>query len=193
MLKSTLVILCAICALLPNNASATQGYISDNVFVYIHTGPSPKFRILGSVVSGAKIEIVEQSEDGQYTKIIDDKGRTGWIKSEFSSAEIGIKERFVQLQQTVDNLKNKNEQLTVRSSEFNQNNGQLQQRITSLTNELNLAKREKTEMEAKLIGEDAEIQMKWLLNGGILVFVSILFGILLTFVPGKKKNKGNWS
>ncbi len=193
MLKFLLVLVLATVTLFCNTATAATGYISDNVYVYMHTGPSAKFRILGSVIAGSKIEIIEKSADGAYTKITDEKGRSGWVQSEFASTELSIKERFEALQSKYQALTSDNEQLTLQSSQVNQNNSQLEQRITTLSSELAAAKREKTEIEAKLVGEDAEIQIKWLLNGGILVIVSLLIGVLITFIPSKKKNKGNWA
>lgn len=171
----------------------TNGYISDDVYVYMHTGPSSKFRILGSVIAGSKIEILQQSEDGKYTKIIDDKERSGWVQSEFASTGLSVKEQLSDLQSKFSALQAQNSSLTNQTTEASSNNALLEQRIDELSNELTLANREKSEMEAKLVGEDAEIKMKWLLNGGILVIISILIGILVTFIPSKKKNKGNWA
>lgn len=193
MLKIALALLLTTLTLSFNTAKAATGYISDNVYVYIHTGPSAKFRILGSVIAGSKIEIIETSADGTYTKITDDKERTGWVQSKFASTQLSLKERYADLEAKYQSLSSENQELTQASSQAGQNNTRLEQRIASLSSELATAKREKTEIEAKLVGEAAEIQMKWLLNGGILVIISILIGILVTFIPSKKKNKGNWA
>jgi len=193
MLRIVLVFLLATVAFFNPVAAASNGYISDDVYVYIHTGPSAKFRIMGSVVAGSKIEIIETSADGAYTKITDDKGRIGWIQSEFSSTQLSLKQRFDALQLKFNSLNGTKDQLVNESTQVSKTNIRLEQRIKQLSAELATSKRTKNEMEAKLVGEDAEIQIRWLINGGILVIISIFLGILMTFIPGKKKNKGNWS
>jgi len=193
MLRISLALLIVVMTLSSPISAAPNGFISDNVYVYMHTGPSAKFRIMGSVIAGSKIEIVEKSSDKSYTKIIDDKGRTGWVQSEFASSKLSIKERFDALEIKFNALNDTRDQLAQKSSQVSDSNSRLEQRITQLSSQLATAKREKNEMEAKLVGEDADIQMKWLFNGGILVIISIMIGVLITFIPGKKKNKGNWA
>jgi len=193
MSKFSLAIAALVLTFTTSFTQAATGYISDNVYVYFHTGPSAKYRIVGSVISGSKVEIVEHSEDGKYTKIVDDKGRTGWIQSEFASTQSSLKQRFEALTLQVAALSENNLELEQRSEQSSQSTGQLQQRISTLSAELASAKREKIRVEAKLVGEEADIKMKWLINGGILVIISILLGIFITFIPSKKKSKGNWS
>ena len=36
--------------------SNTDGYISENLFIYIHTGAGKNYRILGSINSGEKVD-----------------------------------------------------------------------------------------------------------------------------------------
>lgn len=194
MFKIHQIIALTIFTLLSNVTLAATGYISDDVYVYMHSGPSAKFRIVGSVVAGSQIEIIEKSADGKYTKIIDDKKRSAWVQSEFASTKVSLKVSYADLERKFNNLTQANNKLDQESSQYSQSNNQLKNKISTLTAELATAKREKTRIEAKLVGEEAEIQIKWLINGGILVVISILFGILVTFIPsGKKKTKGNWS
>jgi len=193
MLRIILVLLSISVISFNPTAANANGYISDNVYVFMHTGPSAKFRILGSVVSGSKIEILEKSEDNTYTKITDDKGRTGWIKSEFSSTTQSTRERFELLQEQFNRLNSTKDKLSQQTALASKSNIRLEQHITRLTSELATAERLKQETEAKLVGEEADIQLKWFIRGGILVIISMLFGVLVTFLPGKKKSKGNWA
>ena len=69
-----------------------QGYISDELFIYIHTGPGKKYRILGTIIAGSKVQITGSIDDG-YSEIIDDKNRTAWVESKYVTTQPGL--RFV--------------------------------------------------------------------------------------------------
>lgn len=69
-----------------------QGYISDELFIYIHTGPGKKYRILGTIIAGSKVQITGSVDDG-YSEIIDDKDRTAWVESKYVTTQPGL--RFV--------------------------------------------------------------------------------------------------
>ena len=204
MFKAATTLLFFLYAFLSFTASAETGYISDKVYVYLHTGPGVKFRIIGSVVAGSKIDIVERSSDGKYTKIVDDKQRTGWVKSEFTSQKISLQAQFnsltEELQQVSQQQSIKMQQLTEQQADLDSSNveyineiAELKQTISSLNNELDTTKASNKKALAQLVGEDQDIKIKWLVHGGVLVIISLLLGIFLANVLGKRKKSGNWS
>ena len=69
-----------------------QGYISDELFIYIHTGPGKKYRILGTIIAGSNVQITG-AIDGGYSEIIDNKDRTAWVESKYVTTQPGL--RFV--------------------------------------------------------------------------------------------------
>ncbi|NRA62278.1 MAG: TIGR04211 family SH3 domain-containing protein [Psychrobium sp.] len=193
MFKASTILIFLFCNIIAFTATAETGYISDKVYVYLHTGPGVKFRIIGSVVAGSRIEIVEKSADGKYTKIVDDKNRTGWIQSEFSSNSLSLREQFSTLSKELESVTTQQQQTYASGTEYKKDIVQLKQTITALETELATAKAaEKTALD-QLIGEDQDIKIKWLLNGGMLVIFSLLFGVFLTKILSKKKPSGNWA
>ncbi|MDP2562267.1 TIGR04211 family SH3 domain-containing protein [Psychrobium sp. 1_MG-2023] len=174
-------------------SQAQTGYISDNVFIYIHSGPSENFRIIGSVPAGTEIEIIEQSKDQKFTKIIDNKKRTGWVQSQFTSTQQSLKIKYEQLKQQLASEQSKNQALNSNSASFTQQRNQLNSRIDQLSQELQEANQAKEQALAQLVGEDEDIKIKWLVNGGLLAGISMLIGIIITYLPSKKKKKGNWA
>ncbi|NRA71684.1 MAG: TIGR04211 family SH3 domain-containing protein [Gammaproteobacteria bacterium] len=173
---------------------AASGHISDNIYIFFHSGPGTNFKILGSLTAGTPIEILKQSDDGQFNKIKDPKGRTGWVKSSFTSSKNSLRVRYDNLQ---DKLSAIEQQASSSSNSLEQalaKVANLEQSLKQSSDELIQAKNSERLALSKLEGEDAHIRMQWLINGGVLVGFSILFGIALTFLPKKKKkSSGNWS
>lgn len=174
-------------------SAAQTGFVSDDVYTYLHTGPSAKFRILGSIKAGAPITILEKSEDNKYTKISDTKGREGWVMTAFVSTQESLKQKYAALQVTLDNQKASNEDLTRETSTIKQQTSQLQQEIQSLTTELAKAKEDVINVQAQLTGEDQQIKIQWFTRGGLLVLFSFLIGVIVTSLFSKKKTKSNWA
>ena len=192
MVKASTIFIFLFCSIMSFAATAETGYISDKVYVYLHTGPGVKFRIIGSVVAGSKIEIIEKSADGKYTKIVDDKNRTGWIQSEFSSKKLSLHAQFSTLTKKLESVTAQQQQTYASGTGYKKDIVQLNQTISSLETELATAKTAEKKALAQLVGEDQDIKIKWLLNGGMLVIFSLLFGVFLTKILSKKKPSGNW-
>ena len=75
-----------------SSVEVTQGFISDDLFIYMHSGAGNNFRILGSINSGTEIKLTGLTEN-EYTQIIDNKNRKAWVESKYVSTTPGL--RFV--------------------------------------------------------------------------------------------------
>ncbi|MGO1296709.1 MAG: TIGR04211 family SH3 domain-containing protein, partial [Vibrio sp.] len=42
---------------------AQEHYISDELFTYMHSGPTNKYRIIGSVNAGEKVKILDENKE----------------------------------------------------------------------------------------------------------------------------------
>ncbi|MGB1239841.1 MAG: TIGR04211 family SH3 domain-containing protein, partial [Pseudomonadales bacterium] len=62
---------------------AVDRYISDELFTYMHSGPSAQYRITGSINAGSKVTLLESNRGGGYSKVRDNRGRTGWVSTKF--------------------------------------------------------------------------------------------------------------
>eukprot|EP00487_Bulimina_marginata_P006649 TRINITY_DN26438_c0_g1_i1.p1 TRINITY_DN26438_c0_g1~~TRINITY_DN26438_c0_g1_i1.p1 ORF type:complete len:151 (+),score=55.79 TRINITY_DN26438_c0_g1_i1:41-493(+) len=70
------------------NVSTTPGYISEDLIVYMHTGAGKNYRIQGTVNSGEQVQLTGNTNNN-YSEIITDKNRTGWVESKYVSAKTG--------------------------------------------------------------------------------------------------------
>ncbi|MFB1035498.1 MAG: hypothetical protein QMC38_09130, partial [Sinobacterium sp.] len=57
----------------PNDSEGEIRYISDDLFTYLHAGPGRNFRILGSVVAGTRVSLLQEDSENNFVEIIDDK------------------------------------------------------------------------------------------------------------------------
>ena len=64
-------------------AQAAERYVSDDLFIYLHSGPSTQYRIVGSVNAGSKVDVQQWNTETEFAKVIDPKGRTGWVETNF--------------------------------------------------------------------------------------------------------------
>lgn len=167
-------------------------FISDDLFTYVHAGPGLNFRILGSVTAGSKVTLLKINKDKNFAQIIDDKNRTGWVDAKFLNRDPSVRELVPGLQEAVSKT-----QQTLQQTE--DNNGRLNQQIQSLNSDISQLKRKlsasekaKDEVERKLENYDQTAQMEWFTRGGILAVISILVGIIITYLPKKRRRNDNW-
>ena len=173
--------------------SAAPGYISDDVYVYLHSGPGTNYRILGSIIAGTPIEILKASDDGQFNQIKDDKERIGWVKAALTSTSPSVRVNYSKLQQQLAQLQQKTMSASDELTQANNKINKLEQSLKAANGKLLQAQDSERIALAQLKGEDEQIKMQWAMNGGMLVGISILLGVALTYLPKKKKKSGNWS
>ena len=176
----------------PNDSEGEIRYISDDLFTFLHSGPGRNFRILGSVVAGTRVTMLQQDTVKHSIDFIDAKQRTRWDDAEFISISKSVRELVPGLQQQVSETQ---QSLTQQQ----QNNDLLNQQIASLTSQnnnlqkkLSTIERENVTLSQTLADYDQTAQMEWFTRGGILAVISLFLGILLTYLPKKKRRNDNW-
>jgi SH3 domain protein len=167
------------------------GFIDDNLFIYIHSGPGKNYRILGSVDAGTPISIISEPDNG-YIQIVDDKGREAWVEEKFVSIEPGLRQQLESAQQALEDsdaiiqaLRDEQPILQQANNGLRAENQRLQQSITELQTALN----EQTQAsEAKKQKE----QHLMLTYGGGVALAGLLFGVALTSLLSRKKRYDEW-
>ena len=197
--KTTLLLLVIIS--LSSSANAVTRYISDDLYTYIHSGPSSKYKIIGSVNAGERIEVIQTDLNAGFTQIKDSKGRSGWINSKYTSSRPGLKERLAELEtkfitlntqlhttkdkanKDIVGLKDKLISHSTQVSELENTNARLNkelQEIQALNDNLN----------EKLDTEKNDLLMRWFSYGGMVGGIGLLFGLILpSLMPSRKKNR----
>ncbi|MFT5311607.1 MAG: SH3 domain protein [Paraglaciecola sp.] len=174
------------------NSDGELRYISDDLFTFLHTGPGRNYRILGQVVAGTRVTLLQEDKKNNFVEIIDDKQRQGWVDGQFISPQQSLREVLPGLQQQLQEAS---------QTVVQQRNaiGLLDQKITELsTQNKNLVlKQNKLQIEnakinTQLVNHDQTAKMQWFTRGGIIAVVSLLLGIILTYLPKKRSRNDNW-
>ncbi|QUJ67866.1 SH3 domain-containing protein [Photobacterium sp. GJ3] len=180
-------------------------YISDDLFTYMHRGPSTQYRILGSVDAGTKVTVLETNRESGFTKVLDDRGRTGWVNSDFISNQVGLKERLPKLEKELSEVKkalanakqSSDERNATLQSSLESRTEQitdLENRNSSLNEQLSTTQAEIRELRAKLDTQADDLLMKWFTYGGMVAGGGLLFGLVLPhLIPRRKKRNNGWA
>lgn len=168
-------------------STLTDGYISDELFIYMHSGAGNNYRIVGSINAGTQVKLTGEKRNG-YTEIIDDKERTAWVEDKFVSEKPGL--RFVvaelngQLAENSDiesTLKSQLDEQQVRLTDAESKNVELTNQITALESQLSTT-------QAKLSSQDLDIKKEWFFNGAIVMGIGLILGLLLPRLASRRKS-----
>ena len=198
-----LILACAVAAL-PVNAEQSR-YISDDLFTYMHKGPSTQFRIIGSVDAGTKVVLLETNRETGYSKVRDSRGRTGWVNADYLSKQMGLKERVPALEKELmevkasladalqsgdtktaslqNTVKLRTEQIT-----------DLETKNSDLNTQLMASQAEIRELRAKIDTQKNDLLMRWFTYGGMVAGGGLLFGLVLPhLIPRRRKRNNGWA
>lgn len=169
-----------------------DGYISEDLVVYMHSGAGKNYRILGTVNAGEKVQVTG-NESNDYSEIITEKNRTGWVESKMVSPKPGLRYVIADLNEKLALLQTKNTQLENQAnnsvqglSKLKAEREELQQNITALNMSLSQTK-------SQLKNQDMNIKKEWFFNGAIVLSIGLLLGLILPRLFAKRKSSmENW-
>ncbi len=201
-MKKLLSVVLLVCGLI-GNAFAEDRYIADNLFTYMHAGPSNKYRIIGSVNAGDKVKLLQVNS--KYSQILDTKGRTGWVENRFVTTQTSMAERLPKLEKELASVKeqlanarkNSNEEkadlaqsLTARNKQITE----LEQSYNEISQQLTASQTEVRKLRTKLDTHKDDMLFKWFMYGGGVAGGGLLFGLILPhLIPRHKKSPGGWA
>lgn len=167
-------------------------YIIDNLYIFMHSGPSKNYRIIGSVDAGTQITLLS-GEDNGYFKVVDDKEREGWIESKFISKTAGLHQQYQALSNDMTLMQEQLRQAEIELPKLQQQNQSLteqnqvlEQQITKLKTTMEAERNQKQAASAK---EKRQL----LTYGGAIAFIGLFLGIILTIVLSRRKRYDGWA
>lgn len=199
--KLILVLLCCVPWL---SMAETAHYVSDDVYAYLHSGPSNKYRIIGTISAGQPVEELEKNTQTKYVKIRDSEGRTGWIEGKLVQSEESFRSQLPALEQALAETKSllksadqrheqdvadKSRRLEEQAAQLKQAQGEL----NALRTEHAQLTHENQQLTSLMDDKEHQIRLDWLINGGIVAGIGALVGFLLPLIPlRRKRNSGRW-
>lgn len=165
-------------------------FITDDVYVYIHGGPSNQYRILGSIEAGQAVTSLNETED-DYTKIIDHKGREGWVKSDLVTTTKSVRQRLPDLEATISQTKTELQQLTdahiVTAAALEDANKQL----SLLKQQLSATEKQRDTIKQQVASAVDDKNFIMWQQGGMIAGLGALIGIILVYLPRPQSRKKN--
>lgn len=185
------------------NSVAETRYISDNVFIYLHSGPSLEYRIIGTLAVGAKVNTLKYDEKNKFMQVKSSAGKIGWMKFSELQKSLPAKSLLPTIQKKLKVSQEKLANIAAENSQILSDKEQLFQQqiilVDHLKQEKSLLQQEILDLKARnleldLLQEtkDSRVKMQWLLNGGGVLFLGLLIGLVIPFLPRRKKRTNNW-
>lgn len=211
-----------ICTLLVSSiALAETAYVSDELEIMVRSGKSPGHRIIATLKSGKKVNIVERDQAAGYSKIKLSENREGWVLSRLlqktPSAKSRLSKSEAELASLKENFKATSEQLTQISEEkgsLDTETSTLKEQNTALSRELAQLKetsknavqilQERNQLQQRVVTIERELESlkrenDMLMNSEaldwFLIGSGVLFlGIILGFILPKIswRKKSSW-
>jgi SH3 domain protein len=156
----------------------------------MHAGPGRNFRILGSINAGTTISLLQVDEDAGYSKIKDDRERTGWVESKFVSNTPSIRVSFEEVSKKLNEQQKGYTTMQKKMNTALRELTESEQQKSLLDQNLSKTLKKNAELEKRLAQQDSKVQIEWFTRGAIVVIASIIIGYLLGLF-GRKRRKSN--
>lgn len=175
-----------------NLEASSSHYIKDDLFVFIHAGPGRNYRILGSINAGTPISVLETDSDAEFTQINDNEGRTGWVESRFVSNTISQAELLPQLRTQLEDSQSNLQAVQSENARLRQQLNDARQQVSQLTTSNEEQSAELVRLNAKVESANKDELVTWFTRGGMVAGAGILLGVLLTYLPKRKRRNSEW-
>ncbi|CAG9000147.1 MAG: hypothetical protein CENE_02137 [Candidatus Celerinatantimonas neptuna] len=185
-------------------ACAAPRYITNDLFIYLHSGPGNNYRIVGTANAGDKVNEIDYDSDSEYAQIQLSSGKEGWIEADKLTNTPSLQNRLTATQQKLKTTQQKLSTIEQNSLQQTQNSDkqlkQLQQqlreeksRTQALTKKLTNIMADNKKLSAKVNSFEQNIQMQWLIRGGIVAGAGLIIGLLIPYLPRRRKrNTERW-
>ncbi|MBC8948099.1 MULTISPECIES: TIGR04211 family SH3 domain-containing protein [Xenorhabdus] len=178
-------------------------YVSDELSAYIHSGPSTKNRIIGSLNAGEEVILVSPKSDNGFLQIQDRKGRTSWILASELSAIPSLRERLPAMEQEIKTLTGN---LATIDDKWNKRTAELQNKVANSDKIISDLKKENAQLQSKLTvaekkvevanlqldDKQREIILQWFTYGGGVAGIGLILGLILPHIIPRRKKKDRW-
>ncbi|WP_218311613.1 TIGR04211 family SH3 domain-containing protein [Alteromonas antoniana] len=172
--------------------ASSSHYIRDDLFVFLHAGPGRNYRILGSIEAGTPITLLDTNREEEFSQVKDDEGRTGWVETRYVSNTISMAEQLPLLSEQLADSQTSLQAVRNENTQLRQQLSEARQTVAQLTQQTEEQAREVTALSAKIERADQDELVRWFTRGGLVAGAGILLGVILTYLPKKRKRSDQW-
>jgi len=142
--QSLLIALSLIC-LLPLQAYAASKYVSDHLVITMRSGQGNQFEIIKTLISGTKLEILEETDTG-YTMVRLEDGMEGWVRTQYLADEPIAADKLTAAETQLTKLKDTNKLLRQELGTLKKAKGKLDEEHSKLISEHSSTSKELTHL-----------------------------------------------
>lgn len=173
-------------------AEGQSRYISDNVFLYLLNGPGTDFRILGSIEAGQPVTLQGETQ-GDYSKIVDHKGRQGWVPTNLISSTPSFREQVATLTNALNEANAKLAEVVNSTDDQTDEVAELKAKLSEAEAMLIQANQERENLKMAVDHSAQEAQFALWREGGMIAAAGLIVGIILVYLPRpQRRNKKRW-
>lgn len=169
-----------------------QGYISDELHIFMHAGPGTNYRILGTINAGTQIQITGKSSN-DYSEIIDDKNRKTWVETKYITHQPGLRFVVADLNGKLASSGDYNAQLDGEVNELKSAIALIKQEKEKLQAEFKQVQHQLKQTQSKVKDQDTRIKKQWFFNGAIVLGIGLILGLILPkFFTRRRSSMNSW-
>lgn len=187
---------------LAEEANNNVRWVSDTLNTYVRSGPTDGYRIVGTLTSGQKVELL--STQGDYSRVRGEDGSSVWIPNRDLQEQPGPAEKMPQLEQKVAELSTELEGINdtwktrVQGMQETLDSrkkliDELEGTRTSLDSQLNQSNAELRDLQAQLGSENKQVLMRYMIYGGSIAGAGLFVGLVLpSLLRVRRKRNDQW-
>ncbi len=167
---------------------AETRYVSDSLTVFIRTGPTHQFRIVGTLTAGDAVEILSEDSENKATHVRLESGREVWVDTAQLMTDkpnnLLLQEKTIALQRLKNNSEKKISELQQELSQSRalaSRSSELQSQVTKLEFEI-----EGLQHKNQTLSDRSRYDL--VTAGGIVAFVGLILGLILPKFIRRKRN-----
>lgn len=201
-------------------AAADTRYVSDQLVITLRAGQGDQYRILRTLISGTRLEILE--EQGEFARVRIPNGEEGWVRTQYLLDAPTAKLVLQEVSDKLARYEQENKVLRQELSQLKQDYSVLQQQAGTVEKEYKRLTQEHTNIsqiaqrpmeldkENRQLRQEAEVitselqtlrsensklkentTQQWFLAGGGVLLLGVLLGIILPKL--RLRRQAGWS
>lgn len=127
-------------------ATAETKFVNDRLEITVRSGPGVEYRILRSLPTGTKVEVIETRDNWSRVKL--SGGLEGWVLSRYLSEAMPASQKYTELKEKCDPLEKQLADLESENQALKAENRTLSNEIAGLREELSETKERYEQLEA---------------------------------------------
>ncbi|WOH39379.1 TIGR04211 family SH3 domain-containing protein [Thalassotalea fonticola] len=188
---SLLIFTVSCSAFAQENPENKTGFISDDLFIYFHSGPGTQYRILGSINAGEEVQLLG-AIDNDYQQVQDTQNRKGWVDAKYISATPGLRVVLAELNEELADKTAQLGNLQTKMSETNKQLNALKQQNQQVVKENKDISQKFEQASSELDEKDLNIKLTWFTYGAGVLVLGLILGLILPRFAGRKSNYSSW-